>query len=252
MHIKKALITAAGMGTRFLPITKTIEKEMLPVFNKPVIDYLVDDCIQGGITEFVIVVNESSTQIEEYYSPNKHLVAELRSLGKHAAADHLTTLHEKATFTFVTQKVADGYGTAVPLKVAKEYFLDEEAFLVLMGDDFLYNGEKFSETGIMISHFLAAHEKNQAQGLVTCLERPEADLSKYGIAKMHTEKGLNYLDTLVEKPAPGTAPSNLANIANTFLHLRYSRSSKPSFLIHILENSTLPIQQQFWPASFLS
>ena len=152
MHIKKALITAAGMGTRFLPITKTIEKEMLPVFNKPVIDYLVDDCIQGGITEFVIVVNESSTQIEEYYSPNKHLVAELRSLGKHAAADHLTTLHEKATFTYVTQKVADGYGTAVPLKVAKEYFLDEEAFLVLMGDDFLYNGtDMTSDAGAKIA-----------------------------------------------------------------------------------------------------
>ena len=213
MHIKKALITAGGIGSRFLPITKTVEKEMLPVFNKPVIDYLVDDCIQGGITDFVIVVNKSSTQIKEYYSPNEALMSELRSQGKHTQADHLETLHQKATFTFVNQKITDGYGTAVPLKITKDHFIDEDAFLVLMGDDFLYNGEKFSETGLMVSHFLAAHEKNQAQGLVTCLERPEKDLSKYGIAQIHTEKGLTYLDRLIEKPAPGTAPSNLANIS---------------------------------------
>ena len=213
MQIKKALITAAGLGTRFLPITKTLEKEMLPVYNKPVIDYLIDDCIHGGITEFVIVVNHRSTQIQDYYTQNPGIEAELNRLGKHAAVKTIERLHQKATITFVVQQPDQGYGTAVPLKVAKNHLIDEDAFLVLMGDDFLYNGEKFSEANLMIAHFKEAHAANAATGLVTCLERPEEDLYKYGIAKMHTEKGLPYLDALVEKPAPGTAPSNLANIS---------------------------------------
>lgn len=213
MHIKKALITAAGLGTRFLPISKTIEKEMLPVYNKPVIDYLVDDCIKGGITEFVIVINHMSSQIKEYYSQKTEIEAELSRLGKHEALQTIEQLHTKATFTFIVQHPQDGYGTAVPLKVAKDHLLDEDAFLVLMGDDFLYNGEQFSETNCMITHFQEAQKKNNAVGLVTCLERPESDLHKYGIAKLHTEKGMHYLDALIEKPAPGTAPSNLANIS---------------------------------------
>lgn len=213
MHIKKALITAAGLGTRFLPITKTLEKEMLPVYNKPVIDYLVDDCIAGGISEFVVVVNQMSTQVEEYFSPKPQLIAHLKNLGKHKAAEQLDHLHEKAIFTFLVQDPSLGYGTAVPLLTAKDHLVDEDAFLVLMGDDFLYNGERFSETNVMVNHFLEAHKETDAQGLVTCIERPESDLHKYGIAKVHTQKGLAYLDTLVEKPAPGTAPSTMANIS---------------------------------------
>ena len=213
MHIKKAVITAAGFGTRFLPITKSIEKEMLPVLNKPVIDYLVDDCIAGGITDFIIVVNKPSTQIEEYYSNKPAITKNLIAAGKSDIAADLHQLHTKARFTFVIQQPEVGYGTAVPLKVAQSHLENEDAFLVLMGDDFLYNGEQFSETGLLIERFRAAHSTNNAQGLVTCIERPDSELSKYGIAKIHQEKGLPYLTTLVEKPAPGTAPSNLANIS---------------------------------------
>lgn len=213
MHIRKALITAGGLGTRFFPITKTIEKEMLPVYNKPVIDYLVDDCIRAGITEFVIVVNNMSTQIKEYYSQKPALENELLQLGKHAELEKIQKLHQKARYTFLVQQPSDGYGTAVPLAVAKEELLHEDAFLVLMGDDFLYNGETFSETEQMIQQFTAARAHSPVAGLVTCIEKPETDLHKYGIAKIHTEHGISYLDSLIEKPAPGTAPSNLANIS---------------------------------------
>lgn len=249
MHIKKALITAAGLGTRFFPITKTLEKEMLPVYNKPVIDYLVDDCIAAGITEFVIVVNHMSTQIEEYYSEKPAVTTELTRLAKFEALKTIENLHQKATFTFVVQHPKDGYGTAVPLQVAQNHLLDEEAFLVLMGDDFLYNGEKFSEANLMIAHFNKAHTENAAKGLITCLERPEDSLHKYGIAKVHSEKGLTYLDTLVEKPKPGTAPSNLANISkyiftpDVFKILETQTPNEQSGELYITDTATILAQQ---------
>lgn len=213
MQIKKALITAAGFGTRFLPITKTIEKEMLPVLNKPVIDYLVDDCIKAGIREFVIVINEFSTQIRQYYSPAPQLYAELERLGKHTQVANLTEIHTKATFTFVVQPRELGYGTAVPLLAAESHFESEDAFLVLMGDNFLFNGEQFSETQKMITHFTQAVKSDAARGLLTCMPRPESELSAYGVARVEQKNGFTYLHSLVEKPSLGTAPSNLANIS---------------------------------------
>lgn len=244
MHIQKALITAAGLGTRFLPITKTIEKEMLPVFNKPVIDYLIDDCIRGGITEFVIVVNSMSNQIKEYYSQKPQIEAELTRLGKHAAVETIQALHQKANFTFLVQHPEDGYGTAVPLKIAREHFANEDAFLVLMGDDFLYNGETFSETSKMIDHFKNAHAQTGAKGLVTCIERPQEELHKYGIAKMYEKDGLNYLEALVEKPSPGSAPSNLANISKyiftpkVFEHLDRQAPNPATSELYITDTAT--------------
>lgn len=238
MHIKKALITAAGLGTRFLPITKTIEKEMLPVYNKPVIDYLVDDCIRGGITEFVIVVNSMSNQIKEYYSQKPQIETELTRLGKHAAVETIQKLHQKANFTFLVQHPKDGYGTAVPLKTAQQYFANEDAFLVLMGDDFLYNGETFSEARQMIEHFKKAHLNSAAAGLVTCLQRPEKDLHKYGIAKMYEKDHMQYLEALIEKPSPGTAPSNLANISKYIF--------TPTVFEHLLSQTPNPVTNELY------
>ncbi|MFZ5376155.1 MAG: UTP--glucose-1-phosphate uridylyltransferase [Patescibacteria group bacterium] len=213
MTIRKAIITSAGQGTRFLPITKTIQKEMLPILNRPIIDHLVTDCISAGITEIIFVVNEHNRQVLHFYRTNQRLNDYLNRTGKSHKHLELEKIETQARYQFVKQYDTDQYGTAVPLKLAKSLIQDEEAFLVLMGDDFLYNPDGQSEVAKMIEHF----EKSQADGLVTCITKPDNELSQYGIAKVKHENGFKYLETLVEKPAPGTAPSNLANISKYIL-----------------------------------
>ncbi|MBU0974625.1 hypothetical protein KKD03_02905 [Patescibacteria group bacterium] len=208
--IKKALITCAGFGTRFLPIAKTIQKEMLPVLNRPIIDYIVDDCISAGIEEIILVVKESENKlVEHYYKEHRSLRQHLKKMGKYEKYKDKLLLHEKTKFRFVTQTIADKYGTSIPVELAKKYLKDEEAFLVFMGDDFIYNPDGKNETRAMIELFNSSNSK----GLVTCITRSEEELYKYGIAVVKKENGFTYLNNLVEKPEPGTAPSNLANIS---------------------------------------
>ena len=209
MKIRKAVITCAGFGTRFLPVSKTIQKEMLPIIDRPLIDYVVDDCIKAGIEEIIFVINEHNYQVLHYYRENKRLYEYLKKMGKLDRYEILKDIHNKAQFHFVKQSDEDQYGTAIPVLLAKEHIKDEEAFLVLMGDDFIYNADGTSEAKRMIETF----EKSGAKGLVTCIEKPEELLHKYGIAELKEENGHAYLKNLVEKPEPGTAPSNLANIS---------------------------------------
>ena len=209
MKIRKAVITCAGFGTRFLPVSKTIQKEMLPIIDRPLIDYVVDDCIKAGIEEIIFVINEHNYQVLHYYRENKRLYEYLKKMGKLDRYEKLKDIHTKAQFHFVKQSDEDQYGTAIPVLLAKEHIKNEEAFLVLMGDDFIYNADGTSEAKRMIETF----EKSGAKGLVTCIEKPEELLHKYGIAELKEENGHAYLKNLVEKPEPGTAPSNLANIS---------------------------------------
>jgi len=213
MKIKKALITCAGFGTRFLPISKTIQKEMLPILDRPLIDYVVEDCIKAGITDIVFVINQHNYQVLHYYRENARLYEYLEKMGKLHLYEKIKHLHTQANFHFVKQKDSDAYGTAVPVELAKEYLQDEEAFLVLMGDDFIYNANQHCEIASMIETF----DNSGAKGLVTCIEKPKDMLHRYGIAKLTSSNGFNFLEALVEKPATGTAPSNLANISKYIL-----------------------------------
>ena len=213
MKIKKAVIACAGFGTRFLPISKTIQKEMLPILNRPLIDYVVADCIKAGIKEIIFVINEHNYQVLHYYRENRRLYEYLERMNKVELYEPNKEIHAQANFHFVKQKDSDAYGTAVPVQLAQEYLKDEEAFLVLMGDDFIYNTDEHSEVAAMIKTF----EESQAKALITCIEKPDDMLHRYGIAKLASSNGFNYLEALIEKPAPGTAPSNLANISKYIL-----------------------------------
>ncbi len=214
--IKKAVITCAGFGTRFLPITKTIQKEMLPILNRPIIDYIVEDCIAAGIEEIIFVVKESEGRlVENYYTEFQSIKEHLIKMGKYEEYKDKLSLHgqnefgEKIQFRFITQKLTDRYGTAIPVELAKKHVENEESFLVYMGDDFIFNADGKNETKAMIELYNSSNSK----GLVTCIAKPENELHKYGIAVVKKENGFTYLNNLVEKPEPGTAPSNLANIS---------------------------------------
>ena len=209
MTVKKALITSAGFGTRFLPISKTIQKEMLPILNRPLIDYVVEDCIKAGIQEIVFVTNEHNFQVQHYYSENLRLYKYLEKMGKLNQYDQVAHLHSQATFTFIKQSDEEQYGTAVPVKLARQQLQNEDAFLVFMGDDFIYNTDGTSEAAAMIQLF----QNSGSHGLATCILKPDDILHKYGIAEIQERNGYQYLTNLVEKPAPGATPSNLANIS---------------------------------------
>ncbi|MFA6814236.1 MAG: NTP transferase domain-containing protein [Candidatus Pacebacteria bacterium] len=213
MKINKAVITSAGFGTRFLPITKTIQKEMLPILDRPLIDYVVEDCVKAGISDIIFVVSEHNYQVLHYYRENQRLYQYLKKNNKLELYELIENLHLKANFHFIKQRDADDYGTAVPVQLAKEYLKDEEAFLVLMGDDFIYKQNGLSEVTAMID----TYEKSGAKGLVTCIEKPDELLHRYGVAQLAKENNFRYLQALVEKPKPGTAPSNLANISKYIL-----------------------------------
>ncbi len=200
-HITKAIIPVAGWGSRWLPITKAIEKCMLPIGNRPLIDYVVQDCIDAGIEEFIFIVSEQSTQLEAYYRSNIHLNDYLRRNNK----EHLLPLVApiKARMRFITQPSYGKYGTAVPVGLAADYVQDGELVVVMMGDDFIYNPDGSSE----VARLIEATPQGQC-GLMA--KRVGADeISKYGIIRM--DDNGNYQE-IVEKPLPEDAPSDMASI----------------------------------------
>ncbi len=209
MNIRKAVIACAGFGTRFLPITKTIQKEMLPILNRPLIDYVVEDCVKAGIEEIVFVVKEGHDMVRDYYTQFDQLTEYLKKMGKYEKLEQFTRPAYDVRFQFVTQSMSDQYGTAVPVRLAAKHIKNEDAFLVFMGDDFIFNTDATSEAKAMIELFAASG----ASALATCIKKEPESLHKYGIAEITQENGHRFLKNLVEKPAPGTAPSDLANIS---------------------------------------
>lgn len=213
MKIKKAIITCAGFGTRFLPITKTIQKEMLPILDRPLIDYVVEDCVKAGIEEIIFVISEHNYQVLHFYRDNQRLYEYLKKANKLHLYEQIGRIHKKAQFHFVKQTDNHPYGTAVPVLLAKNYVKNEETFLVLMGDDFIYQpGEKSA-----VADMIKALEHSKANALVTCVEKPNEILNKYGVIKSRKEGNLQFLEAIIEKPEVGEAPSNLVNISKYIL-----------------------------------
>ncbi len=213
MSIRKAVITCAGFGTRFLPVTKALQKEMLPILNRPVIDYTVSACVEAGVEEIIFVIRAGETQVKEFYSESLRLKAYLEKMGKMSLYPAIEKLHTQAKFTFIEQPADALYGTGTPVKLAKEHLGHEDAFLVLMGDDFVYNRGEAAH----IQQMIELYNRLKPAGVMSCIRRPDELLSKYGIAATYTENEAMYVRTVVEKPAPGTAPSNLANISKYVL-----------------------------------
>lgn len=207
MNVTKAIIPVAGWGTRRLPITKTIEKCMLPIGNRPLVDYVVQDCLKAGINELIFVVGEDSTQLEEYYRSNIKLNDYLRKKGKDAELEMVAPL-SGVKLHFVVQPSHGRYGTAVPVGLAAEYIEDGESALVLMGDDFIYNPDGSSEAKRLVE---AVSEDGAAMIGVNVARE---DVSKYGVLQLDSQG--NY-QQIVEKPLVDEAPSTLINISKYIL-----------------------------------
>lgn len=203
--ITKAIIPVAGWGTRRLPITKIIEKSMLPVGNRPLVDYSVQELIKAGITDiYMVISNVEPCQVQEFYRDNHALNDYLVERGK---ADRLAlakTLPDHVKIHYTTQDPAGRYGTAVPIALVVEEYRIDEPVLVFMGDDFVWNpdGESAAESLI---HSL----QNADESAILGVEIPKEKVDKYGVLSIKDGK----LTGVVEKPSVEEAPSNMINVS---------------------------------------
>lgn len=208
----QAVIAVAGYGTRRLPITKAIEKCMMPVGNRPIVDYMVEACLQAGITDITFVVSEQNEQIRAYYGENQALEAYLQQHGKQAQLGEIVRLRTKATFRFVIQNRSQPYGTSTPVWLAKEHLVPGKPFLFLYGDNLYYNADGSSA----ITSFLAGTSKAQATAGMMVVPVPKELVSFYGIVATTRKGDVDIFQRIVEKPRSEEAPSNLNN-AGCFL-----------------------------------
>jgi UTP--glucose-1-phosphate uridylyltransferase len=207
----KAVIAVAGFGTRRLPATKSIEKCLIPVGNRPIVDYIVEDCIKAGITDIIFVVGEQSDQIRTFYGHNDMLETYLEKHNKTALYDEVAGLATKARFRFVIQDRNQPYGTSTPVMLAKD-LIGDEPFLFLYGDSIFYNQDGSSA----VAEFLQKSHSAGAKNAMMAVEVAPDLVSKYGIIAFDKRGNHEIFREIVEKPASHDAPSNLTN-AGCFL-----------------------------------
>lgn len=201
--ITKAIIPAAGFGTRFLPQTKAMPKEMLPVVDKPVIQYVVEEAVASGIKDIVIVTGALKRAIEDHFDiPNADLIQNLKSGGKEELLKQTQAISELANFIYIRQKGIYGNGTPV---LSAESVVDGETFAVLWGDEFIYSKPP------RLAQMMKVYEKYGGAVISSVRIERKEDLKRYGIAEIEPIAGNVFrVKEIVEKPEPDEAPSNLA------------------------------------------
>ena len=209
----KAIIAAAGFGTRFLPQTKAMPKEMMPIIDKPIIQYVVEELVAAGIKDIIIVGSSNKRAIEDHFDvPNEDLLANLRAGGekKKPLIDQLDQLSNLANFIYVRQK--GPYGNATPLACAAHLIGDDEPFIYTFADDFIVaSPSRFSQ-------MMQVYEKHESSVLTCKTILTDDEYDRYGIVAGQTiEDGLMKMSHIVEKPGKDNAPSNLASVSSYLL-----------------------------------
>ncbi len=201
--ITKVVIPAAGFGTRFLPQTKAMPKEMLPVVDKPVIQYVVEEAVHSGVENIIIVTGANKRAIEDHFDvPNEDLVKNLMAGNKELVLKEIRRISEMANFIYVRQKGPYGNGTPV---LAAEPVIEDEPFAVLWGDEFIYSKPP------RLKQMIDVYEKYGGIVISGVKIEKKEDLKRYGIAELeHVEGNVHKILRIVEKPEPDEAPSNIA------------------------------------------
>jgi len=207
--IRKAVIPAAGFGTRFLPATKAIPKEMLPIVDTPTLQYVVEEAVNSGITEILIILGKNKKCIEDHFDISVELEQILMRTGKDDYLKKIRDISQMAHIYYVRQKEMNGSGMAV---LEAETFVGNEPFAVLYGDDIIYNPQK-----PCLKQLIDAFDTT-GKIILGCQEVPKEEASKYGIVKPGAIKG-KYAEVinLVEKPPIDKLPSTLASIGRYIL-----------------------------------
>ncbi|WP_345197209.1 UTP--glucose-1-phosphate uridylyltransferase GalU [Kistimonas scapharcae] len=208
--IQKCLFPAAGYGTRFLPATKSMPKEMMPVVNKPLIEYGVDEAMQAGLNEICIVTGRGKRALEDHFDINYELEHQIAGTGKEAYLNGIRDIMNKCTFSYTRQTEMKGLGHAI---LTGRTLVGEQPFAVVLADDFCLNPEGDGVLAQMVVLY-----KQFRCSIVAVEEVPQDQVHKYGvIAGEMIRDDIYRVDTMVEKPSPDEAPSNLAIIGRYIL-----------------------------------
>lgn len=207
----KAIIAAAGLGTRFLPQTKAMPKEMLPIIDRPVIQLIVEEAVSAGVTEIIIVTGSTKRAIEDHFDRSDELERELREKGKDDKADEIKKIANLANFIYIRQK-GEPKGNARPVLNAQHLIDDDEPFFVFFADDF------FRSEVPRAKQLLETYEQT-GKSVITLIEVEPKDADKYGMAAIDKELDSKTfeLTQLIEKPGEANTPSNFASVGGYLL-----------------------------------
>jgi len=210
--IKHCLFPVAGFGTRFLPVTKTVPKELLPILEKPLIQYAIDEAYGIEASEMVIIVNEHKLAIKKYFEPFPYLESLISSSSKINKLDCIKNITENCSLNFINQTEMLGLGHAI---FQGRGAIGDNPFAVILPDDLCYNKDQS-----VLEQMNEIFKKNQDKCIVAVEEVDNEDVSKYGVISFDSSfknKNLFYVNDMIEKPMPNETPSNLAIIGRYIL-----------------------------------
>jgi UTP--glucose-1-phosphate uridylyltransferase len=202
--VKKAIIPAAGLGTRFLPATKAQPKEMLPIVDKPTIQYIIEEAVASGIEDIIIVTGRGKRAIEDHFDKSYELEETLAKKGKYEMLEEVQGISKLANIHYIRQKEPLGLGHAIS---CASRFIGDEPFAVLLGDDIVHSPDK-----PCLKQLVDVYERYNSS-VIGVQEVQEQDVSKYGVISINQngiEDGVYHINDLVEKPKREEAPSNYA------------------------------------------
>lgn len=202
--VRKAIIPAAGLGTRFLPATKAQPKEMLPIVDKPTIQYIIEEAVASGIEDIIIVTGRGKRAIEDHFDKSYELEETLAKKGKYEQLEEVQGISKLANIHYIRQKEPLGLGHAIS---CASRFIGDEPFAVLLGDDIVHSPEK-----PCLKQLIDVYERYNSS-VIGVQEVPEQEVSKYGVISINQsgmDNGVFHINDLVEKPRVEEAPSNYA------------------------------------------
>ncbi|EAI2854407.1 UTP--glucose-1-phosphate uridylyltransferase GalU [Campylobacter jejuni] len=208
--LQTCIFPAAGYGTRFLPATKTLPKEMLPILTKPLIHYGVDEALEAGMENMGFVTGRGKRALEDYFDISYELEHQISGTKKEYLLDEIRSLINRCTFTFTRQNQMKGLGDAV---LKGRPLVGDEAFGIILADDLCVNEEGLN----VMAQMVKIYEKYRCT-IIAVMEVPKEQVSNYGVISGNfVEENLIMVNSMIEKPSPDEAPSNLAIIGRYIL-----------------------------------
>lgn len=209
--IKKAVIAAAGYGTRFLPATKNQPKEMLPIIDKPIIQYLVEEAIDSGIEDIILVTRHGHSAMENHFDSNYELEVMLENQGKKDLLEKVRRVSQMANVVYVRQRKHLPYGNGTPLLTVKDLINPNERFVYMFGDDLVLSKKPCAK------QIMEYSDKRNGAVIAAVQEVPLEEVKRYGIYKI-AKGSTDKVENAIEKPSPEEAPSQLAQFGRFVLN----------------------------------
>lgn len=225
MKIKKAIVAVAGSGTRFLPVTKAMPKEMLPIVDKPIIQLVAEELVEAGIEDIILVTKWDKKPLEDHFDHSWALENELEKGGKEKRLEEVRRVADMANFVYVRQKGPYGNGTPV---ISAASLVDDEPFVFVWGDDLVKS--KVSFTKQMVEDF-----EKHGKPMIGVQKVPKEEVVRYGIVKLR--EGTNEIEDIIEKPSVEEAPSQLADFGRMILNQE---------IIDVLKKTALGKGNELW------